>query len=290
MRHFEDMMASLLVMAWIVEARDPYTGGHLWRVSQYSRLLAEAIGMPEADVARITVGGFLHDIGKIGIPDVILNKLDRLTPEEYEIIKTHPEIGVRMLAGHPLRELVKSTILQHHETPDGTGYPRQLSGDDVPLDAKIVGICDAFDAMTSKRPYRPAMAKERALAIVKENLGRQFDATWGKRFLALGESGALDHIVGHSDVGIPLQVCPMCGPTLAVRREQAAGSNVYCPSCGGEFEVERQGTMLGVKPTGRRGSPLDLQPEADVELIARLVRESATRLAPQLETLYARSA
>lgn len=98
----QKLMESLLVMAWFVEARDPYTGGHLWRVSRYAKLLSEAIRLPESDVARVTLGGFLHDLGKIGVPDAILRKPEPLTGQEYEQIKTHPEIGLRMLAGHPL--------------------------------------------------------------------------------------------------------------------------------------------------------------------------------------------
>jgi HD domain len=278
---FEDILASLLAMAWIVEARDPYTGGHLWRVSQYARLLAADMGLSDGNVARIAVGAFLHDIGKIGIPDAILKKADRLTDAEYEIIKTHPEIGLRMLAGHPLRGLVEAALLSHHETADGTGYPRGLACDEIPLDARIVGVCDAFDAMTSTRPYRPPLPKARALEIVEANLDRQFDAAVGARFLALARTGALDHITGHSDEGIPLQACPVCGPTLAVAHSQPAGSNVYCPSCGGEFRVESK-TPLRVRPTGRHGTPRDLQPAPDIELIARLVREAAVRLAPQL--------
>lgn len=281
LRPFEAILESLLAMAWIVEARDPYTGGHLWRVSQYARLLAADLGLSDRNVARITVGAFLHDLGKIGIPDAILKKPDRLTDAEYEIIKTHPEIGLRMLAGHPLRALVEAALLSHHETADGRGYPRGLARDEIPLDARIVGVCDAFDAMTSRRPYRPSLPKARVLEIVEENLGRQFNAAVGERFLALARTGALDHITGHSDLGIPLQTCPVCGPTLVVARRQPAGSNVYCPGCGGEFRVENK-TPLRVKPTGRRGTPRDLQPAPDIELISRLVREAAVRLAPPL--------
>ncbi len=169
--HQEDLLRSLLVMAWMVEARDPYTGGHLWRVSRFSRLLASELNLPDGDVARISLGGFLHDLGKVGVPDQILNKKDRLTDEEYEVIKTHPDVGWRMLAGHPLARLAETAIRAHHEMPNGKGYPRGLVGLDIPLDARIVGICDAFDAMTSTRPYRRGMPIEKALAIIEENLG-----------------------------------------------------------------------------------------------------------------------
>lgn len=125
--HQEDLLRSLLVMAWMVEARDPYTGGHLWRVSRFSRLLASELNLPDGDVARISLGGFLHDLGKVGVPDHILNKKDRLTNEEYEVIKTHPDVGWRMLAGHPLARLAETAIRAHHEMPNGKGYPRGLA-------------------------------------------------------------------------------------------------------------------------------------------------------------------
>lgn len=192
----EDLLASLLVMAWMVEARDPYTGGHLWRVSRFSHLLASDAGLSETDVARIRIGGFLHDLGKISVPDHILGKKDRLTDDEYTVIKTHPEVGWRMLAGHPLAKLAEAAVRSHHETPDGRGYPRGLIGASVPVDARVVGICDAFDAMTSTRPYRRGMPIEKALAIIEENFDRQFDREFGACFLALGHAGKLDHIVG----------------------------------------------------------------------------------------------
>lgn len=278
-RQHEDLLASLLVMAWMVEARDPYTGGHLWRVSRFARLLASDAGLPEADVARIAIGGFLHDLGKISVPDHILGKKDRLTNEEYDVIKTHPEVGWRMLAGHPLAQLAEATVRAHHETPDGRGYPRGLAGMAVPLDARVAGICDAFDAMTSTRPYRRGMPVDKALGIIEENLDRQFDQELGIRFLALGRAGRLDHIVGHSDEGIPLHECVMCGPTLALRRDQAAGAHVYCRSCGGEYRIDTaaDGRPM-VAPTGRMGSARDLEPEADTALIAGVVRESARAL------------
>lgn len=273
--HHEDVLASLLVMAWMVEARDPYTGGHLWRVSQFASLLASDAGLAAADVARVTVGGFLHDLGKVSVPDHILRKADKLTSDEYEVIKTHPEVGWRMLAGHPLARLAEAAVRAHHETPDGRGYPRGLAGDAVPEDARIVGICDAFDAMTSTRPYRRGMPTAQALAIIEENLGRQFDQTFGGRFISLGRAGRLGHIVGHSDEGIPLHDCIMCGPTLVLRRGQAAGTHVYCRNCGGEYRLEPDQGRLRTVATDRVGSAEDLEPEADTDLIARLVRESA---------------
>lgn len=280
----EDLLRSLLVMAWMVEARDPYTGGHLWRVSRFARLLASELGLAPSEVSRIAVGGFLHDLGKVGVPDHILNKRDRLSDEEYAVIKTHPEVGWRMLAAHPLASLAEAAIRAHHETPDGRGYPRGLNGTAIPLDARIVGICDAFDAMTSTRPYRRGMPIAKALDIIEENLDRQFDRVSGLRFLALGRAGALEHIVGHSDEGIPLHECVMCGPTVVVRREQGPGETVFCHSCCGEYLTAEQDGKLVTTFTGNKGSAADLEPAADLALITRFVHDSARNLSAQFSS------
>lgn len=283
MSHLEDLLSSLLVLAWMVEAKDPYTGGHLWRVSRMSRVLAEGAGMGDVQVARVAIGGFLHDLGKIGVPDAILRKPDRLSPEEYEVIKTHPEVGLRVLSGHPLVALVRTAVLSHHEMPDGRGYPHGLKGTDIPIEAAVVGICDAFDAMTSHRPYRKGMPVTKAFSIIEDNLGTQFNRVLGRQFLDLGHQGHFAHIVGHSDEGIPLLECPLCGPTLAIRREQASGDQVYCPNCTSEFLLTRGEDRFEMVPTMRKGSARDLEPQPDTELIRRLIEESAQRVAfPEL--------
>lgn len=265
------LLASLLTMAWFVEARDPYTGGHLWRVSRYARLLAEQAKFNEAEAARVGLGGFLHDLGKIGIPDAILRKTNRLTDLEYEVIKTHPNMGTRMLAGHPLAVLVKDAIGLHHERPDGKGYPLRLSGDSIPEVAQIIGVCDAFDAMTSHRPYRQGMPRDKALDILSSEKGTQFDARFADIFITMGQAGQLDHVLGHSDDGIPLQSCPMCGPTLVLRKSSKAGERIYCRNCTGEFEIKEGDQCLVATPTGRQGRPADLEPDLDDELIQRTV-------------------
>ncbi len=277
-RHQEDLLASLLVMAWMVEARDPYTGGHLWRVSQFSQLLAGRAGLAEKEVSRISVGAFLHDLGKISVPDHILGKKDKLSDDEYAVIKTHPEVGWRMLASHPLAGLAEAAIRAHHETPDGKGYPLGLSAEHIAVDARIVGICDAFDAMTSTRPYRKGMPVDKALDIIEENLDRQFDRTLGALFVELGRNGELNHIVGHSDQGIPLQHCVMCGPTIAVKRSHAMGTHLYCPSCTGEYVVQKSQGTLQVTPTGKTGSAAQLTPQVDPDIIVDVVRASARAL------------
>lgn len=280
------LLASLMTMAWFVEARDPYTGGHLWRVSRYAHMLALKAGLSAAEAAKISLGGFLHDIGKIGVPDAILRKPGRLTDEEYDVMRTHPDMGRRMLAGHPLSRLVRDAIHLHHERPDGHGYPLGLVGQRIPLMARIIGVCDAFDAMTSHRPYRAGMGKEAALNIVLSGRGAQFDDCMAEHFLALGNDGKLEHVMGHSDEGIPLQTCPMCGPTLVVQRSHLPGQRIYCRNCSGEFRLASGRRALHAEPTGGMGSPKHLAPELDVELIERTVTQAVAQLsAIELSTM-----
>ncbi|WP_217495325.1 HD-GYP domain-containing protein [Shewanella sp. MEBiC00475] len=272
------LLSSLLVMAWMVEARDPYTGGHLWRVSRFAQLLAQHAGLAKSEISRITLGGFLHDLGKVGVPDAILGKRDRLTDIEYQVIKTHPDVGWKMLSGHPLAWLAEDAIRAHHETPDGKGYPKGLSEVEIPIDAKIVGICDAFDAMTSTRPYRQGMPINKALTIIEDNLGTQFDRSLGQQFIELGQQGLLDHIVGHSDEGIPLHECMMCGPTLVITRNHQSGDHIYCRSCTGQYSIDNSNGKLTSHPTGNTGTPEQLSLQTDPELITRMVNESADAL------------
>ena len=280
------LIENLYRMAWIVEARDPYTGGHLWRVSQYSRLLAEDMGLPAYDVARITLGGFLHDLGKVGVPDAILNKAGALTDAEYATIKSHPAMGARLLRGHPLAELAIDAISQHHEMPSGKGYPDGLQGDAISLSARIVGVCDAFDAMTSTRPYRKGMPLEKALDIIAGAAGSQFDADASQRLVRLGHAGALRHFVGHTDLGIPVMKCMACGPTIVVRRDQQPGDFVYCRNCGGQARfICRTGEDIRLDATGEKGTARDLEPEVDEALVAELAQGAYQHLAPRFQGL-----
>lgn len=262
-------LASLLSLAWVVEARDPYTGGHLWRVSRYAALLAQEAGMPAPQADIVMIGGFLHDLGKIAVPDAILRKADRLTDEEYEVIKTHPAVGRNLLAPHPFGALVMDAIYAHHERPDGKGYPRGLAGEAIPAMSAIVGICDAFDAMTSARPYRKAMTVEAALGVLRANLGTQFHGEYGERFLQLDRDDRLRHIVGHSDEGIPLRHCIACGPTIVVRSDTRAGTSVFCPACRTGYRFEAPHAPL--TPAGRSATADDLIPEPDSALITRML-------------------
>ena len=158
-----------------LDARDPYTKGHSDRVALYSKTIAHQMKQSHEFCEEIYLTGLLHDIGKIGIPDAVLKKNGKLTDEEYDIIKLHPVIGYNILQGLDGLDYVLNGVRHHHERPDGRGYPDGLAGHDVPLEARIMSVADAYDAMTSSRAYRKHMSFEKAESIVRENIGSQFD-------------------------------------------------------------------------------------------------------------------
>jgi putative two-component system response regulator len=160
--------AAFVALALTIEARDPYTNGHCERLSRLAVQLGTAIGLGADDLHALRRGGYLHDIGKVGVPDSILLKPAPLTAEESAVMRRHPEIGDSLCA--PLQSLrtVRPIILGHHERIDGSGYPAGLRGDAVPLLAEIVGIVDVYDALTSKRPYRDALSHSEAVTFILE--------------------------------------------------------------------------------------------------------------------------
>ena len=275
--HTHDLLSSLFLMAYVVEARDPYTGGHLWRVSQYSRLIAETLGSDPSLSARATLGGFLHDLGKVGIPDSILNKPGRLTDDEYSLMKTHPERGAALLTGHPLAAVVEDAVLLHHERPDGRGYPNGFSGDLLPMVARIVGVADAFDAMTSRRPYRDGMPTTKALLIIEEGTGTQFDTDCAAALLELAERGQLAGIIGHRTAASPASM-PGLRPDHRGSQPRQTGRPRLLPALrqrGGAGEAH-----AGLIPTGtgRRGSPHDREPRPDVYMMRALIKTASAHL------------
>ncbi|WP_436716465.1 HD-GYP domain-containing protein [Roseiconus lacunae] len=158
-----------------VEARDPYTCGHSERVASFARLIAAKIGFSPSECERIYLTGLLHDVGKIAIPDGVLQKPNSLNPEEREIIETHTDFGWRIL--HELEALqdILPGVLYHHEHWDGGGYPDRLVGENIPIDGRVLAVCDAFDAMTSDRPYRRGMSVEKAIGILQGGAGQFWD-------------------------------------------------------------------------------------------------------------------
>ena len=173
----ESLLTSVIrAMVSAIEAKDQYTRGHSDRVALYGRALAEQLGLSDNYQEKIYLSGLLHDVGKIGVSDATLRKPGKLTDEEFEEIKKHPDEGWAILNDiEQVRDILPG-VLYHHERIDGRGYPDGLRGLDIPLDGRILAVADAYDAMTSDRPYRQGMPVEKADSILREGAGTQWDA------------------------------------------------------------------------------------------------------------------
>ncbi len=171
-------------VAEALKAKDPYTRGHSKRVSVYAAAMAQELGFSDSEIRELRLAGQLHDVGKIGVPDSVLNKAGPLTPEEYQQVTKHSVIGEQilgtMLQDHPL---VLAVVRWHHERIDGGGFPDGLCGEEIPLAARIVAVADAFDAMTSDRPYRSPLSLRTAVQELQQEAGRQFDTRCVRAFL-----------------------------------------------------------------------------------------------------------
>ncbi|PLV60487.1 metal-dependent phosphohydrolase [Thermotoga sp. KOL6] len=161
--------------SYAVELKDPYTSGHSVRVSEHSQEIARRMGLPKQTIEKIKIAALLHDIGKIGIRGAILNKTSKLTEEEYEEVKKHPELGERLISKIESFSDIAKIVRHHHEWYGGGGYPDNISGEEIPIESRIIAVADAFDAMTSNRPYRKAMKKDVAIKILEKNEGFQWD-------------------------------------------------------------------------------------------------------------------
>ena len=176
-------LSTITSLARTIEAKDPYTGGHTERVRDFAMLLAREMGLCEEDLRAVEVGAIIHDIGKIGIPDGILTKPGRLTDEEFDAMRRHPEISSYIVSELELPAIVKQMVRSHHERWDGRGYPDGLAGDDIPLAARILSVADTVDAMTSNRSYRSALPIETAVEEVRKLAGQQFCPEVAQTFL-----------------------------------------------------------------------------------------------------------
>ena len=168
-------MATVRALSNAVEARDAYTGKHAERVAAYGVELARACGLDVSTNPQVEFGFLLHDVGKVAVPDAILFKTDRLTDEEFALIKRHPVVGAEILRDVSFLGEAKLVVRHHHERWDGTGYPDGLHGDDIPLAARVFALVDTLDALTSDRPYRTAVGWEDARAVIVAETGTQFD-------------------------------------------------------------------------------------------------------------------
>jgi putative nucleotidyltransferase with HDIG domain len=179
------LISTIRSLVSTLEAKDKYTEGHSRRVADNSLTMAESLGLGAAEVEELHLAGLFHDIGKIGISENVLNKPGQLTKEEFDLIKNHPLISQKIVEHVPHFKRISHIVRHHHEFFDGSGYPDGLKGPDIPIGARIMSLCDAYDAMTSDRSYRPALAEERAIRIIERNAGSQFDPELVKLFLKL---------------------------------------------------------------------------------------------------------
>jgi putative nucleotidyltransferase with HDIG domain len=184
-------LGTIRSLAAAIDAKDPYTRGHSERVAHYSEMIAKSMGLSEQEVEVVRVGALMHDVGKIGIEDKILGKAGPLTEEEFEIMKMHPSKGAVIL--EPVRQLKKMipAMQSHHENIDGSGYPQGLTGDAIPLYAKIVSVADTFDAMTTNRPYQKAMEITYVFERMRSFIGKKFDEEIVQALIAAYEEGLI---------------------------------------------------------------------------------------------------
>lgn len=176
---------TVLALAKAVEAKDKYTNGHSERVAYYARLIAERAGMSELDQNDIYFIGLLHDIGKIGVPDTVINKTTRLTDEEFAMIKQHPIIGAKILKDITEMPGIEKGARWHHERYDGKGYPDGISGEEIPVFSRIICVADAYDAMTSTRGYRDILPQQKVREELVKGKGTQFDPEFADIMISL---------------------------------------------------------------------------------------------------------
>ncbi len=174
---------TIKLIASALDAKDPYTHGHSLRVTMYSLILAKNLNLDDTTLEEIETAGLLHDIGKIGIPQKILCKPDKLTDEEYELMKSHPARAEKMLMGIKKLTVVSNWLRAHHERWDGKGYPYGLKGEEIPISGRIIALADTYDAMTSTRSYRKALSHETAIEEIKRCAGTQFDPVLADLFV-----------------------------------------------------------------------------------------------------------
>jgi HD-GYP domain-containing protein (c-di-GMP phosphodiesterase class II) len=204
----DSYLDAVTTLAFVVEAKDRSTRAHLERTHDYAVALSRVVDPALAGNRSLRYGFLLHDVGKIGVPEAILNKPGPLDPDEWEAMRAHPLLGVRIVSRMPFLGDAVDVIRSHHERWDGRGYPSGLRGGAIPMAARIFSVCDAFDAMTSDRPYRRALPLDHAVEEVRTGAGSQFDPAVVEAFLAIVPEVLELHARLHDDAGRPLAVAP----------------------------------------------------------------------------------
>jgi HD-GYP domain-containing protein (c-di-GMP phosphodiesterase class II) len=191
-------VGTVKALAAAIDGKDRYTRGHSERVARFSIAIAERLGLPEAEIEALRISALLHDVGKIGIDDKVLKKPAKLTDEEFEIMKTHPQKGFKIMSQIPAMHEFLPGMYMHHEMINGEGYPQGLRGDEIPMQARIVSVADTFDAMTTDRPYQKAMELDEALARIKTFIGTRYDERVVAALVEACESGRINAVGGRS--------------------------------------------------------------------------------------------
>lgn len=222
---------TLKVIVDSLEMRDYYTIGHGRRVALFARIIAEELGWTEDRLKLVEMGGTIHDLGKIGIDDAILGKKSKLTETEMEQMRFHPEIGARIVRDADFLKPLLPFILYHQERFDGTGHPGHLKGEDIPVEGRLLAVADAFDAMTSDRPYRKAMDAEEAIRIIREESGRQFDPGVVEAFFRAWTKGKITKAMVSSAEQVKTIECPYCSSKIEIRPDSADSYLIHCPEC-----------------------------------------------------------
>jgi len=257
---------TLIVLANAIELRDHYTVGHTWRVTNFTIEVAKELGWSEEKLKEVRMGGVLHDVGKIAVDDAILRKPDRLTEEEFEKIKIHPEKGAQLLADVDFLEPLIPYCLYHHERYDGKGYPYGLKGEEIPIEGRAVAVGDTFDAITSNRPYRKGLDPEKAIQIIEEGKGTQFDPECADALIRCYRNGKIDRILQDYHKSSERSIaCPFCSTFIQLDESTFEGAEVSCDVCHRAVQVLRKNdAWFGeLVPEAKRTSAAKIQTLTD---------------------------
>ena len=240
-----DFQTTLKLLSNAIEMRDHYTLGHTFRVTKYSVAIAREMGWSEEKLIEVEMGGVLHDVGKIAVPDAILQKNGPLTDEEYEMMKIHPQRGADMMKDCKKLEPLIPYCLYHHEQFDGSGYPHGLAGDLIPIQGRVVAVADTFDAITSNRPYRDGRSAEVGLDIILKCKGTQFDPVCADAFIRAFKNGKIEPFMQlNRDTEGEGVICPFCSAFIEVPEKSAAGDMHKCTVCRRTVKLQAQNEML----------------------------------------------
>ncbi len=230
---------TLVVLANAIELRDHYTAGHIWRVTNFALEMARELGWEDERVKLVEMGGVLHDIGKIAVDNAILSKSGMLTSEEYEKIKLHPERGAWLMGDSFFLKPLIPFCLYHHERFDGTGYPFGLDGFDIPLEGRLIAVADAFDALTSNRPYHDALPIDEAVEKIVASKGTHFDPECVDALVKCYHDRRLDYIFQDYMKNKKSIVCPFCSTFVRIPEQEDLLEKFKCPVCRRKIKLHR---------------------------------------------------